>query len=179
MTEIPTEIWAVIPGAESYEVSTLGRVRRRPNTYGCRSGRILTPKLDRYGYVKISLALGEKGKYRHTQVHRLVAETFIGPPPSPAHEVAHFDGIRTNNSLSNLRWATAKENADDRNRHGHTHGAKLGESHHNARLSNEAVRSMRKLKVQGLRLEEIAERFGVGRITVYDAVKGRTWSHVQ
>jgi hypothetical protein len=50
-------------------------------------------------------------------VHHLVLEAFVGPRPA-GHEAAHGDGDKTNNALANLRWATPKENAADRYRHG-------------------------------------------------------------
>ncbi|AXV72811.1 hypothetical protein CJO75_01120 [Ralstonia solanacearum] len=53
-----------------------------------------------------------------TGIHRLVALTFLGPPPSRQHEVAHNDGNRANNIVTNLRWATHAENVADTFRHG-------------------------------------------------------------
>jgi len=45
------------------------------------------------------------GATRQGFVHRLVALAWIGPAPSPAHRVFHIDGNRSNNAVSNLRWA--------------------------------------------------------------------------
>lgn len=45
-------------------------------------------------------------------VHRLVARTFIGPPPDPARrEVNHIDHDRGNNRVCNLQWVSRTENA--------------------------------------------------------------------
>src|SRR3982751_5117101 len=51
---------------------------------------------------------------RMVRVHRMVAEAFHGPAPTPKHEVAHWDGDPANNRAANLRWATSKENKADR-----------------------------------------------------------------
>ena len=66
------------------------------------------------GYLTISI----NGKTRF--VHRLIAETFI-PNPENKTTVDHVDRDKMNNFLENLRWATPKEQADNRefvlNRH--------------------------------------------------------------
>lgn len=44
-------------------------------------------------------------------VHRLIAEAFIGPPPTTQHEVNHKNGVRCDNRVENLEWVTRRENA--------------------------------------------------------------------
>lgn len=59
------------------------------------------------GYHQISLSINKKQKsYR---VHRLVALTFLENPDNKP-QVNHKDGIKSNNLLDNLEWATALEN---------------------------------------------------------------------
>ena len=36
--------------------------------------------------------------------HYLFCTAFHGIKPSPKHQVAHYDGVKTNNSADNLRW---------------------------------------------------------------------------
>lgn len=67
-------------------------------TYGNYSG-------DGYYIVR----LGKRGYY----VHRVIAEAFL-PNPENKPTVDHIDRDKTNNSLWNLRWATVKEQADNR-----------------------------------------------------------------
>lgn len=54
---------------------------------------------------------------RNYYVHELVLFAFRGPRPTADHEACHGNGIRHDNRLSNLRWGTYADNADDRRRH--------------------------------------------------------------
>ena len=64
------------------------------------------------------VALSVNGKLKSHLLHRLVALAFIGPQPSPKHEVCHNDGNPLNNVPGNLRWGTRSENLYDTVRHG-------------------------------------------------------------
>lgn len=118
-TRDSTERWLPIDGFP-YEVSDAGRVRRAPTSRYRNStpDGVLKPVPIAGGYLKVSLV--DRGRHRQELVHRLVAHAFLGPQPTPKHEVAHSDGTCTNNRATNLRWATHQENIDDRERHGRT-----------------------------------------------------------
>lgn len=64
------------------------------------------PWLENNGYYRVSV----RGK--RYELHRLLAEAFI-PNPLNKPVVDHIDRNPANNSLSNLRWATHKENSDN------------------------------------------------------------------
>jgi len=61
------------------------------------------------GYYIVTLCDGN-GKRQNKRVHRLLLEAFKPNPLNKAH-VNHIDGNKLNNSLDNLEWATASENA--------------------------------------------------------------------
>lgn len=78
--------------------------------YSERSGKFLTPSKDRYGYLYYVISIN--GVRKTIKAHRLVAEAFI-PNPDSKPTVNHKNGIRTDNRVDNLEWATAKEQIAD------------------------------------------------------------------
>lgn len=62
--------------------------------------------IDKDGYPKCSLYVN--GKKKHIFIHRLVAMAFI-PNTENKPTVNHINGIKTDNRLCNLEWATHKE----------------------------------------------------------------------
>jgi hypothetical protein len=169
------EIWLIVPGYPGYEASTLGRVRRCVASQTAPVGFIMKAMPDRWGYMKITLH--HLGTPRCTQVHRVVAETFHGLPPSARHQVAHWDGDKSNNRASNLRWVTARENAQDRDRHGRHTGIQ-GERHHAAKLTNAQVVEIRGRAEQGARGCDLAAEYGVSPTTVCGITRGKAWLKV-
>lgn len=90
-----------IVGFPMYTLSKEGKI------YSKYTGKVLSPVKDITGYHIVSLVNG-KGKFKKS-IHRLLAEAFLDNPENKAH-VNHIDGNKTNNTLSNLEWATPKEN---------------------------------------------------------------------
>jgi hypothetical protein len=119
-TEIDGEVWKPIPDTEGrYEVSNIGRVRSLVAGYKHGSVPRRTPpfnnKPDRSGYWVINLRVNGRVKCRC--VSELVLTAFVGPRPSPIHDAAHVNGDKSINWLSNLQWATKKENAAHKRLH--------------------------------------------------------------
>ena len=97
-----------------YQVSNLGRIkslnRYRKNRHGVPAlvrERILKLQYSQYGYNVICLSLNNK---RATiSVHQIVGIAFI-PNPENKSQINHINGIKTDNRVENLEWATQKEN---------------------------------------------------------------------
>lgn len=68
------------------------------------------------GYWVVNLRVG--GTVTCRCVSELVLTAFVGPRPSPTHDAAHMNGNKDVNWLSNLQWATKKENAAHKRLHG-------------------------------------------------------------
>ena len=103
---------------DGYEVTRDGRVFSTGSNWRGYGRRELVQRLDPFGYPSVRLTID--GRRKRYAVHRLVAATHLDSKPSAGHEVRHLDGDKLNNNASNLCWGTAKENADDRKRHGRT-----------------------------------------------------------
>jgi hypothetical protein len=158
MTE-QVEQWRKIPFAPLYDVSNLGRVRRFPD------GRISAAGPNARGYRNVRLQV--EGKGRCYYVHRIVAEVFLGPPPTEKHtQVAHNDGSRDNNRVENLRWATPPENSSDRLRHGTAH---FGEANPHAKITD-AAREEIKWSQEGCKV--LSERYGLSQPAIVK-IRGR------
>lgn len=93
------EVWKQIEEYDNYEVSSFGNVRNK-NT-----GRILKAS-KKGGYSSVGLS---SNKPKTFSVHQLVARTFI-PNPENKSQVNHKDKNGFNNNITNLEWATNKEN---------------------------------------------------------------------
>ena len=72
-----------------------------------RKGKQLKPSIDKYGYEKVTLT--QNGKRKTFTVHKLVAMTYL-PNPKNKTTINHIDGNKRNNNVTNLEWATEKEN---------------------------------------------------------------------
>lgn len=111
------EIWRDIKGFCGYQVSNIGRVRSidRVITVGDYKrkvdGLILKLSNDKDGYKTVNFKIGNDGKSFTKRVHRLVAEAFIENPQN-YNCIDHINGIRDDNRVENLRWCTAKMNAN-------------------------------------------------------------------
>src|SRR5689334_6907179 len=163
------ETWATIPFAPNYAVSDHGRVKRLTGGSGVRAGRILKLGYSR-GYAHVSLYYD--GKSVTKDVHALVAICFLGPIPSPSHELAHNDGIRANCKASNLRWATRKENIADQSIHG---TSSVGTRNGRALLTEENVRYIRSYPRDYGSRQKLAKELGVS-VRVIDKVRsGESW----
>lgn len=166
--------WRAIPGWLAYDVSNDGQVRRVVQSRGARGGRILKPLLNRKtGY--FSVCLSRQSFQKRIDVHRLVAITFLGDPPSVRHLIAHADGNRTNNCVVNLRWATQSENLSDCVRHG---TAMIGSRNPATSLVELDVQAMRRMKGLGIPRSVIADGYGLHRRQVFKILARENWGHV-
>lgn len=96
------EVYKPVLGYENkYLVSNCGNVK------SISRGRILSPKNNHDGYLRIQLWKNNKCEFR--SIHVLVMEAFSRKPFANA-VVNHINGLKYDNRIENLEWLTQKEN---------------------------------------------------------------------
>lgn len=183
-----------IPYYPGYKITDNGRVL---------SSRCELRHSDRHGYASVQLWANGIGKMM--QVHRLVLLAWIGHPPSSGSHTRHLDGNKRNNSLSNLRWGTPKENGEDQVRldraargersGAYTHPERLargvrngmttrpesiirGENHPKSKLKYSDVIYIRSRIAHGESHRSIAISMGVSRGLISHISTRRAWRHI-
>ena len=101
-----TEVWKQYLDTQ-YEVSNLGNVRNKNTKV------VLSQEDTGNGYLCVGLQI-DKGVYKKTRVHRMVAMTFLEfQRTEERNEVDHINGNKSDNSVNNLRGCTHKENMNN------------------------------------------------------------------
>lgn len=103
----------IIPEFPNYRIFEDGRVESNfkfKTNIPCDTWRAVKPIYDKScGYMIVTLCSGT-GIRKNKRLHRLLCEAFK-PNPEDKKHVNHINGIKLDNSLTNLEWSTEKENA--------------------------------------------------------------------
>lgn len=133
-------------------------------------GRMKTYKIWN-GYERVDL-----GK-RKMLVHRLVAMAFIENPDG--HEfVNHLDGIKDHNHRTNLEWCTKSQNTLHAFRTGIRVPANTGSKHSMAKLIEEQVVEIRRLRPSNT-IHALAKQFNVSPSLIHSISVRKIWKSVQ
>ena len=165
--------WRTVKQFSDYEVSSFGLVRRATRGTHKDAGQCLQQsEIEGYKIV----CLFRKGKRKYMRVNRLVAEAFLPEPKPEQNQVAHLDGSRSNNKISNLTWATCKENLSHRAIHG---TEIIGSRNGRAKLTEDQVIEIRaryrpRDRINGA--TAMAKEFGVTDVAICKVISRENWS---
>lgn len=165
-----------VPGFPQYFASADGTIwstRRAPAGTGL--ARKMSPQRVQGGYLALRVRRKD-GTVFGINIHRLVLLAWVGPPPADKPYGCHNNGNIKDCSLANLRWDNAAGNSEDSRRHG---TMSVGERHPVSRLTETDVLNIRAEHSKGATLRRLADRFGVGFVTVWQVVNHKTWKHAK
>lgn len=110
---------------------------------------------------------------KNVRVTRMLCTEMFGPPPTASHEAAHSCGNGHMGCVTkkHLRWATPKENGQDKVEHGTSN---RGETHGISKLTRDQVLEIRALR-GSMAQTKIAQAFGVSQSAVYKIQTGKMW----
>jgi hypothetical protein len=171
------EIFMDVVGYEGlYQVSNLGMVKSLERTVNGRWGkqivksRILKHTNNKGGYPIVCLCNGKK--VICITIHRIMCLSFI-PNPENKRTVNHINGVKTDNRISNLEWATDSENQ----KHSFENGFQYRPKKIPRVLKVNDVREI-KYENKDLTHDQIAEKYGVTRGCIYLIRSGKRWPHI-
>ena len=136
------------------------------------SGKKLRQGVNHKGYLHVSLRVNKKP---HTKtVHRIVAETYI-PNPLGLSDVDHIDGIKTNNSVTNLRWLSHGDNI--RHCYALENRSARGENNARALVTEQVVHEICRLLQRGIACAEIRD-MGYPYVITRSIRSKKNWRHI-
>lgn len=170
------EVWKPIKRYDGkYDISNFGRVRSFKTRN--RKPKILKQYKEANGYMR--LGVSHNAKRDHISVHREVGIYFI-PNPDNKPNINHKDGNRENNHYSNIEWCTQSENIQHAYDTGLRPFDKKGEAHHNSKLTEKDVLSIKKDLKEGIKSQsDIAKDYPVDASVISNINTGKLWSHIK
>jgi hypothetical protein len=174
---ISGEIWVNIPHIDGLIVSSLGRVYELIRIINGikKGGYMCNIYTDKTGY-KV-LAIRRNNKNLFYKVHRLIAMGFI-PNPENKPIINHINGVKGDNRVENIEWATYSENI----KHAHITGLnkRIGDTHTWAKLNSSIVIKIREeYSLGGVTMKSLGIKYSVSYGTIQAIIRGKNWKHIK
>ena len=164
-----------------YAISNYGRVMSFKDTM--ENGNILRGGLiGGYPILKVR----PKGKDKTYYIHRLIGDYFVKKSSEEEIYVLHMDFDKTNNHVSNLKWATKRQMELHQQNSPYVKKARalrlLKKPQKGHKLTSTQVMHLKK-KIfdpnRKTRLKILAKQFGISEMQLYRIKSGENWSHVK
>lgn len=168
---------------KQYAVSNLGRCASFVHNLE-EDGKILKGSLTT-GYRTLNL---HRGNHKGTlYLHREIAKLFIKKPTVRHKYVLHLNFDKTDNKITNLKWATLEEMVG----HQQQSPKKIAYKQHQRlksatqkglKLTPSQVRTLKKIindPKRKLTYKQLAKKYNVSEMTIYRIKSGENWSAVQ
>jgi hypothetical protein len=138
---------------------------------------LLKKRVNAFGYYHVSLL--KNGKPHERLINRLVAQHFIENPFNKP-TVNHKDGVKTNNVVKNLEWATREEQMQHAYKN-HLKQPVRGTLQGRSVLTEEEVREIRRTYIPRSKefgMRALAKKYNVSDSTIDKAVRNKSYRNV-
>lgn len=164
-----------------YAVSNTGRLISFKKNF--KDGNLLRGTL-LGGYV--TLKVKPRGRDKTIFIHRLIAEYFLKRPDKKKKNVLHLNYNKSDNRISNLRWATDAESLEH-------HRKSPAVRKHIARLNSgikinglkltpvkvKQIKLMLKNEKKNYSLKQLSKKFRVSDMQIHRIKTGQNWAHIK
>lgn len=136
----------------------------------CKNGLKKLKPQQQCGYLVVDLGLN--GVIKRHLVHRLIASAYLENNLNKP-QVNHINGIKTDNRLENLEWATRSENQ----KHSINIGLRSakGEKNSQSKLNEQSVIEIFK---SNEKVKYLSRKYNVSASTISEIKRSKTWTHL-
>lgn len=178
------ELWKQIPlpkgsTTRNYAVSTHGRLASFDDNI---NDRLVLKLHNSSGFPRIGVNIN--GKSKAIFPHHAIGAVFLKKHNPKCRYVIHLDHNKENNHISNLKWATAKEQIEHNKKSPHVLKAiknKVYTGSTAKKLDEKKVIALKKEiwnPKRKLTMKQLAEKYGIAEMNLYRIKSGELWFHV-
>lgn len=168
------------PACSRYIVSSAGLIydtmpkRIKKSDVVTEYGKVLKLSKKSDGYFHCVLVIDGAPKF--LCIHKVVAETFIGPKPFKWAVARHLNDNKSDNRLENVLWGSRKDNYDDCVRNGGNKDVS-GDNHARRVISESDALDIKSLWWMGANYYDICDAYGITHVSAI--CSGNCWKTIR